>query len=101
MPDGCQCVKIKWAFEVNSQVPVLNFNDSFAPVVNEVKFPTLLVAMLIWNLRAKIFDVETAFLHGDLKEEISMEIPEGIDAVKVDGLSLNKIIYGLVQSSRR
>ena len=75
-----------------SQVLGLNFNDSFAPVVNDVTFQILLVAMLVWNLKAKIIDVETAFLHGDLKEEIFMEIPKGMDADKEDCLSLNKTI---------
>jgi hypothetical protein len=57
--------------------------------------------MLVWNLKAKIVNVETAFLHGDLKEEIFMEIPEGMNAVKEDCLSLKKTIYGLVQSLRQ
>jgi hypothetical protein len=35
-----------------------------------------------------------------MKEEIFMEIPEGMDAVMEDFLSLNKTIYGLVQSAR-
>jgi hypothetical protein len=57
--------------------------------VNDVIFRILLVDMLIWNLKAKIVDVETAFLHGDLKEKIFMEIPEGMDAAKEDCLYLN------------
>ena len=115
MPAGRRCVKSKWVFKIKrngvfrarlvacgySQVPGLDFNDSFAPVVNDVTFRILLVAMLVWNLKAKIIDVETAFLHGDLKEEIFMEIPQGMDADKEDCLSLNKTIYGLVQSARQ
>jgi len=31
--------------------------------------------MLSWNFKAKFVDIETAFLHGDLKETIYMEIP--------------------------
>jgi hypothetical protein len=84
-----------------SQVPGLDFNDSFSPIVNDVTFRILLVAMLMWNIKVEIVDVETAFLYGDLKEEILMDIPEGMDVAKEDFLSLNKIIYGLFQSSRQ
>jgi len=56
--------------------------------------------MLVWNLKAKIIDVETAFCHGYLKEEIFMEIPQGMDADKEDCLSFNKTIYDLAQSAR-
>ena len=83
-----------------SQIPGLDFNNSSAPVVNDMMFRIFLVTMLLWNLKAKIIDVETSFLHGDLKEEIFMEIPQGMDADKEDCLSLNKTIYGLVQSAR-
>jgi hypothetical protein len=41
-------------------------------------------------------DIETVFLHGDLDEEIYMELPKGI-AIKYN---LRKTIYGLVQSAR-
>jgi Reverse transcriptase (RNA-dependent DNA polymerase) len=49
-----------------SQVPAVDFNEIFAPVVNDVSFRIMLIAKLIWDLQASIVDVEMAFLHGDL-----------------------------------
>jgi Reverse transcriptase (RNA-dependent DNA polymerase) len=60
----------------------------------------MLVAKLIWNLKACIVDVETAFLHGELQEEIYMNIPEGMNSDSNSCLLLTKTIYGLVQSAR-
>jgi Reverse transcriptase (RNA-dependent DNA polymerase) len=91
MPNGQNCIKSKWIFKIKrngvyrarlvacgySQVPGVNFQVSFAPVINDVTFPILLVMILTWNLKAKVVDIETAFLHGDLKETIYMEIPKG------------------------
>ena len=51
---------------------------------------------------AKVVDVETAFLYGDLEEEIYMECPKGLEGVThEDALALNQSIYGLVQASRQ
>jgi hypothetical protein len=38
--------------------------------------------MLLWILKTKIIDVGTAVFCRDLKEEIFMEITEGIDSSK-------------------
>ena len=46
-----------------------------------------------------IFYVETAFLHGDLKEQIYMDCPEGMEHKEDECLLLIKSIYGLVQAS--
>jgi hypothetical protein len=62
-----------------SQVPDIDFNESFAPVINNVSFRIKLVSKTIWELQASIIDVETAFLHGELQEEIYMNVPEGLD----------------------
>ena len=51
---------------------------------------------------AKIVNVETAFLYGDLEEEIYMECPQGMHNVKKDDcIILNKCIYELVQAARQ
>jgi hypothetical protein len=56
--------------------------------------------MLTWNLNAKVVNIKTAFLYGDLKETIYMEIPNSMEANIDEFLILNRTIYGLVQSAR-
>jgi hypothetical protein len=61
-----------------SQVPGVDFQENFTPVINDVTFCILLITMLTWNLKGKIIDIETTFLHGNLRETIYMEIPKGV-----------------------
>ena len=114
IPEGRRCIKCKWIFKIKrngvfrarlvacgySQVPGVDFNESFAPVINDVSFRIMLIVKLIWKFQASIIDVETAFLHGNLQEEIYMNIPEGMESNNNQCLLLNKTIYGLVQSAR-
>jgi hypothetical protein len=51
-------------------------------------------------MKGKIVDIEIAFLHGNLKATIYMEIPKGMEVNESECLIIKKTIYGLVQSSR-
>jgi hypothetical protein len=44
-----------------SQIPGIDFNESFSPVIHDVSFQIMFIAKLICNLEAYIVDVETAF----------------------------------------
>jgi Reverse transcriptase (RNA-dependent DNA polymerase) len=73
-----------------SQIPGVDFNENFAPVLNYV-----------WNMKLTVVDIETAFLHGNLDEEIYMDAPKGLLMESNKKLILRKKIYGLVQSARK
>ena len=82
----------------------MDFTESYSPVVHDITFRALLLVMIAEGLSAKIVDVETAFLYGDLEEEIYMECPKGMEPEPKEGeiLILDKwCIYGLVQSAKQ
>jgi hypothetical protein len=79
----------------------VDFSESYSPVANDITIRLLLVAMILFGLSAKIVDVETAFLYGELEEEY-MENPEGLeDSNDDEALLLLTTIYGLVQAARQ
>ena len=114
-PDDRRCVKHKWVFEIKrdgrfrarlvacgySQVAGVDFQEIFSPVVNDITFRILLIYLMMYEKSSLIFDVETAFLLGDLDEEIYMDCPKGMDHEDDECLLLKKTIYGLVQSARQ
>ena len=116
IPNNRRCVKSKWVFKVKrngvfrarlvacgySQIPGVDFSESYSPVANDITIRLLLVAMILFGLSAKIVDVETAFLYGELEEEVYMENPEGLeDSNDDEALLLLTTIYGLVQAARQ
>jgi len=49
----------------------------------------------VWKLDTILIDIDTAFLSGDLDQEIYMELPEGMTGFNGECLLLLKALYGL------
>ncbi|GJV93371.1 retrotransposon protein, putative, ty1-copia subclass [Tanacetum coccineum] len=72
-----------------SQIPGIDFTDVFSPVVKHSSFRTLLSIVDMRNYELEQLDVKTAFLHGELEEDIYMEQPEGFIVPGKENLSVN------------
>jgi hypothetical protein len=93
IPINHRCIKNKCIFKVKrngifqirlvacgySQVPGIDFSERFVPVLNDVSFRIMLIARLVWVMTCSVVEIKTAFLHGDLDEEIYMEVPKGLE----------------------
>ncbi len=78
----------------------LDSDDTFASVAKATSVRTLLALAAVEDLEIEQMNVKTAFLHGQLEEEVYVEQPTGY--VQGSGLvcRLNKALYGLKQSPR-
>lgn len=78
----------------------IDYLETFALVamMNTVRVILSLASNLGWELQQ--FDVKNAFLHGDLEEEIYMDVPPGYETPNTVVCKLNKALYGLKQSPR-
>ncbi|BBH04613.1 multidrug resistance-associated protein 9 [Prunus dulcis] len=81
----------------------IDYNEVFSPVVKHSSIRILLALVAQFDLELAQLDVKTAFLHGDLEEEIYMSQPEGFKVAGKENwvCKLQKSLYGLKQSPRQ
>ena len=121
LPAGHKAIGLKWVYKLKRdaggnvqkhkarlvakgfvQKQGVDFEEVFAPVarLESVRLLVALAAHEGW--RVHHMDVKSAFLNGDLKEEVYMTQPPGyaIDGEEHKVLRLDKALYGLRQAPR-
>ena len=101
-PDGSIRYKARLVAKGYTQIKGLDYSETYAPVL---KYQSLRIMLAIANeekMHVHHVDITTAFLYGDLKEEIYLEQPEGykVKGREMDVCRLHKSLYGLKQSPR-
>ena len=111
-PIGC-----KWIFRIKDgnlfkarlvakgyrQKEGVDYFDTYAPVARITSIRLLFTLASIYNLCIHQMDVKTAFLNGDLNEEVYMEQPEGfvLPGNEHKVCKLTKSLYGLKQAPKQ
>lgn len=121
LPEGHNAIGCRWVFALKrdkygnverfkarlvakgcSQKFGVNYTETFSPVVRYATIRMLLALAVQEGLHLHQVDIGTAYLNGELEDEIYMQQPEGFvdrdDPSKV--LKLNKALYGLKQAGR-
>lgn len=121
IPTGRNVVGCRWVFKVKylpsgeierfkarlvaqgfTQREGEDYFDTYAPTVKHVTLRILLALAVDFDLEVHQLDIKTAFLNGDLEEEIFMKQPPGYQLSEYPDqvCRLNRSIYGLKQSPR-
>lgn len=119
LPDGRKLVDNRWVFKVKekpngeierykarlvvrgfTQEYGIDYEETFSPVVKFTSVRSILAMAAAEKLKIKQFDVTTAFLYGELSEEIYMRQPQGYEDGTNRVCKLLKSLYGLKQASR-
>jgi hypothetical protein len=83
-----------------TQIEGVDYDETFTPVAKHTSLCIILALTAEHNLEVHQMDVKSAYLNGELKEEIYMEPPPGFDTPEGMVFRLVKAVYGTKQGGR-
>ncbi|GJS99968.1 retrovirus-related pol polyprotein from transposon TNT 1-94 [Tanacetum coccineum] len=97
-PDKVMVITLKWIYKVKLD----ELGESFAPVARLEAIRIFLAFAAHMNMVVYQMDMKTAFLNGNLREEVYVSQPDGfVDKDKPNHVyKLKKALYGLKQAPR-
>ncbi|KAL5824162.1 hypothetical protein ACOSQ3_020225 [Xanthoceras sorbifolium] len=122
LPNGAKAIGCKWVFKTKkdslgnierykarlvakgfTQKEGIDYTETFSPVSKKDSLRVILALVAQFDFELQQMDVKTAFLNGDLEDEVYMKQPEGFPSSDGEQLvcKLKKSIYGLKQASRQ
>src|ERR1044072_8586167 len=85
-----------------SQRKGVDYYEIFSPVVRHTSIIAVLALVASHDMILEKMDLKTAFLHGNLEEQIYMKQPEGFEETGQELVcQLKRSLYGLKQSPRQ
>ena len=78
----------------------IDYEETFSLVVKFGSIRSILATAAVSRMQICQFDVKTAFLHGELTEEIFMDQPKGFEDGTGRVCNLKRALYGLKQAAR-
>ena len=84
-----------------TQLEGIDYNETFSPVSYKVSFRIIIALVAHYDLELHQMNVKTAFLNGDLEENVYMAQPKGFTVKGKENMRcrLKKSIYRLKQAS--
>ena len=92
--------KVRLCAKGYSQLPGIDYQETFAPTGKNVVFRLYLILMIMFNMKNCMIDGNTAFLYADLKNPVYMAGPIGFECPPGKSFKVVKSLYGLKQAPR-